>query len=263
MPLTRDDYRWAVGIIIIPLVGGLWALHQQDLAKREEAVRRDLENAQRGTTVLVSLLPYLSDPDPSHVKRNMAIRVLNKMREENTISSELLASLVLGVELLDPKNPLDQKTLSSLALSQDLPTVNSPSGAPVAAAGPASATASTYVAPPQLNLPTRIYIQVYGEQEMAQASKAKEALQAAGIIVPQIEDVTLKQQKGQKVPIGYAELTLLYFRASDSAAAQTAAAILQDAGLGAVHVADRSKSGYQVPSGQLELWFGHSVVAVN
>lgn len=255
MPFTRDDYRWAIGIIIIPLVGGLWALHQQDLAKRDATIRRELDDAQRGTMTLISLLPYLTDPDPSHVKRNMAIRVLNKMREERTISRELLASMVLGVELLDPSNPLDQKTLKSLALSQDLPTADLSFGAPVAANGSTATSTSKSAAPPPLNLPTRVYIQVYGEQELVVASRAKEALQSAGIFVPQIEDVTARQKKGQKVPIGYSELTLLYFRESDSQAAQSAADILHNAGINDVHVVDRSKTSYQVPSGQLELWF--------
>jgi hypothetical protein len=261
MPFTKDDWRWILGIIVIPLMGWIWTQHEQQLAQDDAATRQKFDDAQRRNAMVVTLLPYLADTEPAHVKRDLALQLLAQMRKENQLTPELESGLKVVTSRLDPANPSDLPILTNLALLQDRPTANIGNAAtsPVASAPKGAAPAP--VEP--LSLPARIYIQVFGQDEMDSARKAQETLRKQGVIVPGIEDVMLKQSKGQRVPTGFPQLTLLYFNEQDKSLATRMADVLRDTGLGAVRVPDHANTAYRVPNGQLELWFARPASLAN
>jgi len=237
---------WWITGIAIPLTAWIWGLHNERIA-----------TAQANTQLVVTLFPYLSDTDPSGIKRDLALALLQQMGRDHTLAPELQASVNAILSNLTSKveaktaTPGERHTLTEYAKRQDVPVsaisiadTNAPAAppAPVPAAAP---------------LPPRVYIQIFGQQDLVLANKAKDVLEAGGTLVPHVEDVE-RVANGKRIPIGYKKTTLVYFNDADRPRAQTLAQDLEKAGVGAIVVPSEANTHYKVPPGQLELWFAKS-----
>jgi hypothetical protein len=248
---------WWLSAIIIPLTAWIWGVHKERVAAVEADARYKITTSQASTQLVVTVFPYLADTDPSGIKRDLALALLQQMARDRTLAPELEASVRAILSNLTSKveqntaTAAEVHTLTEYAKRQDDPTLSS-------AASDAGTTPSPPPPPLALSaapLPPRVYIQIFGQKDEALASKAKEVLKSAGALVPHIEDVEQNAVNGKRVPIGYEKPTLVYFNDADRSRALAIADALKGAGIGEIIVPGEANKRFKVPIGQLELWF--------
>jgi hypothetical protein len=247
---------WWLSAIIIPLTAWIWGVHKERVAAVEADARYKVSTSQASTQLVVTVFPYLADPDPSGIKRDLALALLQQMGRDRTLAPELEASVRAILSNLTSKveqntaTAAEVHTLTEYAKRQDDPTLSS-------AASDSGAT-SPPPPPPALSaapLPPRVYIQIFGPKDEALANTAKEVLKSVGVLVPHIEDVEQNAVNGKRVPVGYEKPTLVYFNDTDRSRALAIADALKGAGIGEIIVPGEANKKFKVPTGQLELWF--------
>lgn len=269
--LASDNFRWVAGSIAIPLAVWLWGQHAAQegaasraaAAKEAEAERKhryNVETAHRNVDLVIKLLPALNQPQAS-LERLNALAIMKALEEHGQLSPALGASLHANVERLRGQVAQDG-TLNNREARQEVEALakSAPSSTEIAemasaaasAAGKPPAPSSTVVVPG-----TKVYVQIFNEEQRALATQMQAAARELGIAAPGIENVvTAAAKRGKPSPQGYDAPTLLLFKKSDEAlAARLAQEVAKRTGT-KLTLSDRSSQAAfkNVPAGQLEIW---------
>lgn len=244
----------------IPLAVFLWGHQAAKEAKRAEDVRSTMEQealrqrqavetAQRNFDLVIKLLPNLNRDDSSRERRN-ALAVLAALEREGQLDKALRAAFVENVSILDNAVASDG-SVKSVPQLQELEILGrgSPSSAEISSG---AAAAPTLVVPG-----TKVYIQIFDDEQRALAHQIQEAARALGIAAPGIENViNTAAKRGKHPPMGYKRSTLLVFKRADLALAIRLAEKVKDlTGIELERKVLADESAFdKVPAGQLEIW---------
>lgn len=245
--------KWGVVSLAIPLAAGVHGHFQG------EAVR-DAEIARRDADLLLKLMPELNSGDPE--KAGMAQRIVFGL--DNTPSASVTIREMASHlrQVAEAKRRSDQAPLAREgALIAEAEALADPLVGRSAPATPPPSTRHLEAAPATAELvaaPSRVFIQIYAEEQRAAAEAVRESLRRRGVAVPAIENVLARatdparvRRFAQRGAVG-----VRYFNRADAAAAAAVAnSISAQTGSADVGVQDASRSGAGVPAGQLEIWF--------
>jgi len=239
--IHNDNVRWIVTVLLIPFVAFIWSYFADARAQR-------LELAQKNTALVTALLPYLADRDVASGRQDFALAIVTNLRKTGELPGELEASVQAIAAQLKTKveqqsaSTNDIRQLELIAKSQDFPDSTTTS------------SRRTVSSSPIVALPTRVYIQIHGETDRAEAERLRALLRQNQIPTPGIENVA--RTHPDKPPGGFSDLTVLYFNGDDLAAAQQVVQLMREHGFqpGGASPQRRSTGG-PAPQGQLEVWF--------
>jgi hypothetical protein len=249
---VAQEWKFLLTALIIPLLTYMWGEHQKEVAQiaaagatqaaRIEAKSHErVEQAQKNSQLLTSLLPYLADTDPTSGRQQLALVIVAHLRTEHAIPEALEAAFRQTVGDVNQRlaagkaQPSDARALEAVAAAQDRPRVSGSNVVPAAVDVP-------------LGRP-RVYIQIARDTDLPRAQELQDKLRADGLLVPGIENVTATaKRKGTKPPRPYDVPTVVYFHDAD---AETARRVAQQWGANAV----AKQVSIPAPTGQLECWF--------
>ena len=251
---TLENLKWLIATLVIPAAVWWWSYKADLRAKAALQADSHLSDARQDADELTALLPSLasastavqggallilqdlvaSDPDrESKLKVTLdGIVALAKVQAASGNPEEVKKG-VQTVELLAKANPSRQ------------PLIDEPPGKAVA---PSMASA-------EATLPSVVYIQVYSQNQMADATKLSEALRLKGVAVPGIENVLSgRHAKALRYP-QRGQVAVRFFHTEDKLSAEGVAALIQQTftteGLPSVQFVNTTATS---PLGQVEVW---------
>lgn len=257
----RDTWRLLLTAVIIPLLGWLalqgYAMYDairnkaaHDRADAEARAAKAQSETRQDVAQVAALMPYLSGTTEQRELAMPALRTMAAFGADghNPLSAGMLNGMV---EVARRKSQSSDPAVQKEGVRDtELLSAPTPPAAQVAKAdaGTVQSAPSATATPPSL-----AYIQYYGEGQKAQANALADALRAAGVPVPGLEDITRTHpdsafkypQKGMGA--------VRYYRTGDAGAAQFAADALGRQLDGAPQL--RLLSWRTSQPGVVEIWF--------
>jgi len=222
--LNSQLVLWILGSVILSGITTYWNWRNDNRAAESNRMREDSQ-------FLSTMLPYLTNADVN--VRLRAVDVINSRYPARDMPDQIkqLTAKVLESAAGQPKQTEETQSLvATVAHTLDR-----------------QAEATGEVAPVQ-QLPPRVYLQIFQEQQRETAKKIQGLLRGEGLLAPGIENVGAKSS-----PV--TGTIVRYFNDADEAVAQRVRQILHDNGLPQASV---QRFQLKANPGSIEVWFGLS-----
>lgn len=229
--LNSQLVLWFLGSIVLACITGYWNHRNDARAETAKHDQRSLDRQREDSQFLGNMLPYLTGADPNVRLRAVDVILSRYPVGEVPDSVYRLTAKVIGTEAAVGQSQQTAETRSLVAtVARTLDRQASP-------AADVSAVQQ---------LPPRIYLQIFEEEDRAGAQKMQDLLRKEGRLVPGIENVSskIKPVKGTFVR---------YFNDSDAATAGRIRETLMRNGFPQAII---QKSPLKANPGNIEVWFG-------
>jgi hypothetical protein len=234
--LNSQFALWLLGSVVLSGVTYYWNHKNDDRVAQEKNLEKVLITQREDSQFLLQLLPSLTHVD--HDVRLRAVDVIKTRYPEDKIPipiQRLMANIITeATSLPDLIQPEETKRLIASAVSS-LDKLSQPD----------PAVTATFQ-----QLPARVYLQIFSEQQREKAKEIQLNLGKQGFIVPGIENV---QDKSHPVK----ETQIRYFNESDKDSANKVKDVLNQNGYSKVEVLSVPLKVKPKP-GTIEVWFATS-----
>ncbi len=235
--LNSQFALWLLGSVLLSGITYYWNHRNDQRLENEKHLEQQLVVQREDSQFLIQLLPSLTSSD-----RNVQLRAVDVIKTRYpedkfpAAIQRLIANIVVEASAQPNAQQPDEtkRLIASAARTLDrLPEQD-----------PAVASAIQ-------QLPARVYLQIFDEQDRAKAKQIQSGLRQQGFIAPGIENVGNKAQTVKQTEIRF-------FNDSDKDSANKVRDILNQSGIGQVQIL-QLQIKTKVSPGTIEVWLAASV----